>query len=74
MTFTTCVKGKTANATPCAAKGSEVNGKKVPHKKNIGVRNRKEGKLKKSIFGATEVKHIAIDANIKSAKESKRYN
>ena len=57
-------------AVPCAAVGSEVNGKKVPHRKNMGVRNRNEGKLKKSMFGATEVKHIAIDANIKPPKKA----
>ena len=51
--FTTCVNGKTAIAAPCAAEGKDVSGKKVPHKKNIGVRNRNEGKLKKSMFGAT---------------------
>lgn len=42
----------------------------MPHKKNIGVKNRNEGKLKKSIFGATEVKHIAIEANIKPPKKA----
>ena len=43
----------------------------MPHKKNIGVRNRKEGKLKKSMFGASEVKHIAIDANISPPKKAR---
>ena len=57
-------------ATPCAAEGREVNGKKVPHKKNMGVKKRKEGKLKKSIFGATEVKHMAMEANIKPPKNA----
>jgi hypothetical protein len=42
----------------------------VPHRKNIGVRNRNEGKLKKSMFGAIDVKHIAIDANIKPPKKA----
>ena len=37
----------------------------------MGVRNRNEGKLKKSMFGATEVKHIAIEANIKPPKNAK---
>ena len=37
----------------------------MPHKKNIGVRKRKLGKLKKSILGAAAVKHIAIEANIR---------
>ena len=43
MTFTMCVKGKTVIAAPCAAIGKEVSGKKVPLKKSIGVKNRKEG-------------------------------
>ena len=43
----------------------------MPHKKNIGVKNKNEGKLKKSIFGAREVKHIAIEANIKPPKKAK---
>jgi len=70
--FTTCVRGKTAMATAWTALGidEEVRGKNVPHKKNIGVKNRNEGKLKKSIFGATEVKHIAIEANIKPPKNA----
>ena len=42
----------------------------MPHKKNIGVKNKKEGKLKKSMFGATDVKHIAMDANIKPPKKA----
>ena len=41
--FTTCVKGRTANAVPCAAEGRPDRGKKVPQRKNIGVRKRKEG-------------------------------
>ena len=57
-------------AVPCAATGNDVNGKNVPHKKNIGVKNRNEGKLKKSIFGATEVKHIAMEANINPPKKA----
>jgi len=57
-------------AVPCAAEGNDVKGKKVPHKKNIGVKNRNDGKLKKSIFGATEVKHMAMDANIKPPKNA----
>ncbi len=68
--FTTWVRGKTAVAIPCAATGNDVNGKKVPHKKNMGVRNRNEGKLKKSMLGATDVKHIAIEANIKPPKNA----
>ena len=43
----------------------------MPHKKNIGVKNRKDGKLKKSMFGATEVKHIAMEANISPPKKAK---
>ena len=43
----------------------------MPHKKNIGVKNKKEGKLKKSMFGATEVKHIAIEANISPPKKAR---
>ena len=42
----------------------------MPDKKNIGVKKRKDGKLKKSMFGATEVKHIAIEANIKPPKNA----
>ena len=57
-------------AVPWAAKGRDVNGKNVPHKKNIGVKNKNEGKLKKSMFGATDVKHIAIDANISPPKNA----
>ena len=57
-------------ATPCAATGKDVKGKNVPHKKNMGVRNRNDGKLKKSMFGATEVKHIAMEANIKPPKKA----
>jgi len=68
--LTIWVKGKTAIATPCAAIGKDVKGKNVPHKKNIGVRNRNDGKLKKSMFGATEVKHIAMEANIKPPKKA----
>ena len=49
---------------------AEVKGKNVPHKKNIGVKKRNEGKLKKSMFGATEVKHMAIEANIKPPKNA----
>jgi len=55
---------------PWAATGSDVKGKNVPHKKNIGVKKRNEGKLKKSMFGAAEVKHIAIEANIKPPKNA----
>ena len=43
----------------------------MPHKKNIGERNRNEGKLKKSMFGANEVKHIAMEANIKPPKNAR---
>ncbi len=43
VTFTRCVSGNTDRAMPCAAAGSDVSGKKVPHKKNMGVRNRKLG-------------------------------
>ena len=57
-------------AIPCAAVGREVNGKKVPLKKNIGVKNRNVGKLKKSIFGDTAVKHIAMEANSKPPKNA----
>ena len=42
----------------------------MPHRKNIGVRNRNEGKLKKSMFGATAVKHIAMEANINPPKNA----
>ncbi len=41
--FTTCVRGRTAKAVPCAAVGRPDRGKKVPQRKNIGVRKRKEG-------------------------------
>jgi hypothetical protein len=68
--FTTWVNGRVAIATPCAAVGRVVNGKNVPHRKNIGVRKRNDGKLKKSMFGATDVKHIAIDANINPPKKA----
>ena len=43
VTFMTCVRGKTAMANPCATTGREVSGKKVPHKKNMGVKKRKVG-------------------------------
>ena len=68
--LTMWVRGK-AIAIPCAAVGKEVRGKNVPHKKNIGVRKRNDGKLKKSMFGAAAVKHIAIEANIKPPKNAK---
>lgn len=70
VTFTICVRGSTAIAVPCAAEGKDVSGKNVPDRKNIGVRNRNEGKLKKSIFGANEVKHIAMEANISPPKKA----
>ena len=57
-------------AIPCAAEGSDVNGKNVPLKKNIGVKKRNEGKLKKSMFGATAVKHMAMEANISPPKKA----
>ena len=69
--FTTWVSGKTTMAVPCAAIGREVKGKNVPLKKNMGVRNRNEGKLKKSMFGATEVKHIAMEANMSPPKKAR---
>ena len=68
--LTTCVSGKTDIAATCAAKGKEVSGKNVPHKKNIGVRKRNEGKLKKSMFGANAVKHMAMALNIKPPKNA----
>jgi hypothetical protein len=46
------------------------NGKKVPHKKNMGVKNKNEGKLKKSMFGAAAVKHIAMELNISPPKNA----
>jgi hypothetical protein len=67
--LTTCVKGK-AIATLWTAIGREVNGKNVPHRKNMGVRKRNEGKLKKSMLGAAAVKHIAIEANINPPKKA----
>ena len=69
--LTTCVKGRTPMAATCAAKGKDVNGKNVPHKKNMGVRKRNEGKLKKSMLGAKAVKHMAIELNIKPPKNAK---
>lgn len=57
-------------AVPCAAVGRPSSGKNVPHKKNIGVRNRKDGKLKKSMFGAAAVKHMAIELNIRPPKKA----
>ena len=42
--FTTWVKGRTANATRLSSfRKREVSGKKVPQRKNMGVRKRKEG-------------------------------
>jgi hypothetical protein len=72
VTFTTWVRGKTAMANTWIPLGidAEVKGKNVPHKKNIGVKKRNDGKLKKSMFGATEVKHIAMDANISPPKNA----
>jgi len=66
--FTTCVSGKTAKAAPCKALGM---GKNVPHKKNMGVKKRNDGKLKKSMFGANAVKHIAMEANINPPKKAR---
>jgi hypothetical protein len=68
--FTAWVRGKTAKAITWAALGKEVSGKKVPLKKNIGVRKRNEGKLKKSMFGAAAVKHMAMEENIKPTKNA----
>ena len=67
---TAWVRGKIAKAITWAALGKDVSGKNVPLKKNIGVRKRNEGKLKKSMFGAAAVKHIAIDENIKPTKNA----
>lgn len=41
--FTICVRGRMAIARPCAAVGSEVKGKNVPHKNSMGVIKRNEG-------------------------------
>ena len=41
--FTTWVKGRTDMAAPCAAVGKPDRGKKVPQRKNMGVRKRKLG-------------------------------
>lgn len=41
--LTMCVRGRIAMARLCAAVGRVVRGKKVPHRKNMGVRNRKLG-------------------------------
>ena len=68
--FTTCVKGKMAIAAPCAAVGKDVKGKNVPLKKNIGVKKRKVGKLKKSMLGAAAVKHMAMEPNISPPKNA----
>ena len=68
--FTIWVKGRTASAVPCAAIGKDVMGKNVPVKKNIGVKNKKVGKLKKSILGANAVKHIAMEPNINPPKKA----
>ena len=68
---TTCVNGKTPNATACNGTGTNDNGKNVPLKRNIGVMNRKVGKLKKSISGAIAVKHIANAANSSPPKKAK---
>ncbi len=69
--FTMWVRGRIANAAPCAIAGSPDRGKNVPHRKNMGVRKRKEGKLKKSMFGAAAVKHIAMEANINPPKNAR---
>ena len=37
------VSGRMDTAIPCAAVGRRERGKNVPHKKNMGVRNRNEG-------------------------------
>src|SRR5208283_1984191 len=66
--LTTWVKGKTAMAATW--RGTDVNGKKVPLRKNIGVRNKNEGKLKKSMLGATAVKHIAMEPNSNPPKNA----
>lgn len=41
--LTTWVRGRIAIAIPCAAWGRRDRGKKVPQRKNIGVRKRKDG-------------------------------
>jgi hypothetical protein len=43
---------------------------KVPLSRNIGVMNRKAGKLKKSMLGAKAVKHMAIAENSKPPKKA----
>lgn len=41
--FTICVSGKMVMARACAAIGSDVRGKNVPHRKSMGVIKRNEG-------------------------------
>lgn len=41
--FTTCARGRTITANPCAASGRAVRGKNVPDKNSIGVTKRKAG-------------------------------
>ena len=60
---TKCVSGNTARAVVCSILGKTVNGKNVPLSKNMGVINKNEGKLKKSMFAANAVKHMPRDAN-----------
>ena len=57
-------------AIPCCSLQATDSGKKVPHKKNMGVRNRNEGKLKKSMLGAAAVKHIAMELNMNPPKKA----
>ena len=70
--LTTLVNGKTANDASCTARGrdGEFKGKKVSLRKNIGVKKRNVGKLKKSMFGAAAVKHMAMEENISPPKNA----
>src|SRR3989339_1653353 len=49
-----------ASDKSCAHPGSPETGKKVPLNRNIGVINRKMGRLKRSMVGTIPVKYIPI--------------
>ena len=57
-------------AIPCAQAGKLLSGKKVPEKRNIGVINRKIGKLSVSIVGTTAVQTMPTHAKAKPPRKA----
>ena len=61
----------TIEARVRAHSGRTSRGKKVPEKRNMGMTNRKVGKLKESIWGTTPVKQRASPAKNSPARKEK---